>query len=309
KACFVILVRNKEIHSLRYSIQQLEDRFNHRYHYPYVILNDEPITPIFKRYLSRIVSGNITFGVVPEEHWSYPPWINQQKAAIARVKMRNIIYGGSESYRHMCRFNSGFFYRHPLMADYDYYWRVEPGVQFTCEVDYDPFVYMQERKLKYGFAISMKEIPPTVTTLWATTQQFMREHRHLIPSDNTLAWVAEPKRSTYNMCHFWSNFEIASLAFYRSPEYQAYFDYLDRAGGFFYERWGDAPVHSLAAAMFLQKDEIHWFHDIGYIHGGIANCPIDPKLNYDKCFCSPVVSSYYSSFSCTKEFEKLDPTK
>jgi hypothetical protein len=36
-----------------------------------------------------------------------------------------------------------------------------------------------------------------------------------------------------------------------------------KEGGFFYERWGDAPVHSLAAALFLKPEEIHFFQDIG----------------------------------------------
>lgn len=31
-------------------------------------------------------------------------------------------------------------------------------------------------------------------------------------------------------------------------------------------RWGDAPVHSIAAAMLLRKDEFHFFNDIGYRH-------------------------------------------
>ena len=34
----------------------------------------------------------------------------------------------------------------------------------------------------------------------------------------------------------WSNFEIADMDFFRSPEYQAFFDYLDRKGGFYFER-------------------------------------------------------------------------
>lgn len=32
--------------------------------------------------------------------------------------------------------------------------------------------------------------------------------------------------------------QIASLDFWRSDAYRAYFDFLDQAGGFFYERWG-----------------------------------------------------------------------
>lgn len=38
---------------------------------------------------------------------------------------KKVIYGHSVPYRNMCRFNSGFFFRHPLLADYDYYWRIE----------------------------------------------------------------------------------------------------------------------------------------------------------------------------------------
>jgi alpha 1,2-mannosyltransferase len=47
--------------------------------------------------------------VIPKEHWSYPEWVDLDKAAEERQKMvnENVIYGGSESYRHMCRFNSG----------------------------------------------------------------------------------------------------------------------------------------------------------------------------------------------------------
>lgn len=41
-----------------------------------------------------------------------------------------------------------------------------------------------------------------------------------------------------------------------------YFEHLDQAGGFFYERWGDAPVHSIAAALLLPKSQIHFFNDI-----------------------------------------------
>jgi len=46
----------------------------------------------------------------------------------------------------------------------------------------------------------------------------------------------------------------------------AYFEHLDKAGGFFYERWGDAPVHSIAASLFLPRSQIHFFNDIAYVH-------------------------------------------
>lgn len=40
----------------------------------------------------------------------------------------------------------------------------------------------------------------------------------------------------YNMCHFWSNFEIARLSWFRSKEYNDFFDVMDRSGGFWMER-------------------------------------------------------------------------
>lgn len=36
--------------------------------------------------------------------------------------------------------------------------------------------------------------------------------------------------------HFWTNFEIGDLRFFRSLEYQSLFDFLDRKGGFYTER-------------------------------------------------------------------------
>ena len=35
-----------------------------------------------------------------------------------------------------------------------------------------------------------------------------------------------------------------------------FFEHLDKKGGFYYERWGDAPVHSIGAALFAKKEQI-----------------------------------------------------
>ena len=107
----------------------------------------------------------------------------------------------------------------------------------------------------YGFNIMFTEHESTIPTLWDTTKKFMKENPQLIHPRNVMKKLFEGEDGGYNLCHFWSNFEIASLKFLRSDEYMKYFpDYLDQAGGFFYERWGDAPVHSLAVGMFCQRN-------------------------------------------------------
>ncbi|ODQ78436.1 glycosyltransferase family 15 protein [Babjeviella inositovora NRRL Y-12698] len=304
-ATFVSLARNSEMYQLVESIRRVEDRFNRKFHYDWVFLNDEPFSDEFKALTSSIVSGTAKYGLIPKEHWGYPDYIDQKKAKASRDKMKadNIIYGESESYRHMCRFESGFFFNHPLMLDYEWYWRVEPDVHIYCDVDYDLFKYMRENNKTYGFAISIHEFVKTIPTLWDTTKKFVEENPEVIAENNLIDFVSNDGGKSYNLCHFWSNFEIANMNFWRSDTYQKYFDYLDRSGGFFYERWGDAPVHSIAASLFLPKDQIHYFDDIGYRHGVYAQCPLNADLRYkNKCHCKPEDDFTFRGYSCGKQY-------
>ena len=139
KAAIVALARNSDRESLMKVIRNVEERFNRQHGgYDWVFLNDNEFDADFKRDTQAmlVLSGaKAHYGLIPKEHWSYPDFIDQTAAAEVRKNMSNIIYGWSESYRHMCRYNSGFLWQHPLMAQYDYYWRVEPGnVEYFCNV-------------------------------------------------------------------------------------------------------------------------------------------------------------------------------
>lgn len=143
KACYVTLVRNSELKGLLSSIKYVEDKINKNFPYPWVFLNDEAFTEEFKEAVTKAVSSEVKFGILPKEHWSYPEWINETKAADVRAEAATkYIYGGSESYRHMCRYQSGFFWRHPLLDEYDWYWRVEPEIKLYCNINYDVFQWM-----------------------------------------------------------------------------------------------------------------------------------------------------------------------
>ena len=52
-----------------------------------MFLNDEPFTDEFKRRVRGMTRGEVHFGLIPKEHWSYPSWVNQTKAAEGRKKM------------------------------------------------------------------------------------------------------------------------------------------------------------------------------------------------------------------------------
>lgn len=268
-ATLLSLVRNSELRELLPTMRQLEETWNHKYNYPWSFFNDEPFSEEFKKKTSAITKAKVYYHVIPKEHWDRPSWINddlyEESAKI--LKENNVQYWNVPSYHKMCRWNSGLFYHHPALKDFRWYWRVEPKVQFFCDVDYDVFHYMQDHNKTYGFNINLYDSPESIPTLWPETIKFLAAHPEYLHKNNAMAWLVDNERRPehnlkahgYSTCHFWSNFEIADMEFWRSPAYEDYFNHLDRAGGFFYERWGDAPVHSIALGLFEDASRIHWY--------------------------------------------------
>ncbi|KAI1100131.1 glycosyltransferase family 15 protein [Jackrogersella minutella] len=308
-ATFVSLARNSDVWEIARSIRQVEDRFNRRYNYDWVFLNDKPFDATFKKVTSSLVSGKTYYGEIPHEHWSFPEHIDQDKARKVREDMaqRKIIYGDSVSYRHMCRFESGFFFRQPLMMNYEWYWRVEPSIELYCDVHYDPFRFMAENKKKYSFVLSLYEYVETIPTLWDSVKKFMKNYPEHVVEGNSMGFLSDDGGDTYNHCHFWSNFEVGNLDWLRSKAYVDFFESLDMDGGFFYERWGDAPVHSIAAALLLKKEELHFFNDIAYYHVPFTHCPTGEKTRLDlRCHCNPKDNFDWKGYSCTARYFEVN---
>jgi mannosyltransferase len=297
-AVLVMLARNSEKDEARDTIRNIESQFNQWFHYPVLFLNNEPWDPEFIRELNQSVSGQAIFDVIPKEDWSYPSWIDPQKAqqSMAHQQKAGVWNGGKESYHHMCRFYSGTFYTLPALKPYKYYWRLEPGVRYTCAITYDPFTQMARHNKTYGFTTALWEEPNTCPSLFRAVDDFRRQSNLPVsPTWNAMldtpttfkfnpyplrklrAWLGTPHHSRagdrWNLCHYWSNFEIADLDFFRGAEYQALFHHLDRQGGFYHERWGDAPVHSLAVHLLLPPGKLHHFSDFGYHHEPFFQCP------------------------------------
>lgn len=203
-ATFVTLARNSDVWEIARSIRQVEDRFNRNYNYPWVFLNDKPFDDTFIKITTALTSGKTHYGVISEDHWSFPSWIDQEKARQVREDMaqRKIIYGDSISYRHMCRFESGFFFRQPLMNQFEYYWRVEPSVELFCDIHYDPFKKMKDEGKKYSFTISLYEYVETIPTLWDSVKKFMKARPEHIHENNMMEFVSDDGGETYNKCHF-----------------------------------------------------------------------------------------------------------
>lgn len=136
----------------------------------------------------------------------------------------------------------------------------------------DPFVKMIESNKTYGFTIAVKELRETVPNIFRYAAAYKRKNKlkskglwemfleatpeeekqaeerkqdklpeeilQTDPGENNFKEV-DPEAmegEKYNMCHFWSNFEIARLDWFRSKEYEEFFDVMDKSGGFWTER-------------------------------------------------------------------------
>lgn len=133
----------------------------------------------------------------------------------------------------------------------------------------DPFLKMIEHNKTYGFTIAVKELRETVPNIFRYASAYRRLNN--ITSQGLWEMFVEPQEPAkeepkdpnlpeeilqndlnrnrqseidpesmegekYNMCHFWSNFEIARLDWFRSKEYNDFFEMMDRSGGFWMER-------------------------------------------------------------------------
>lgn len=87
-ATFVMLARNSDLEGALSSIRSIQDRFNLRYGYPFVFLNDEDFSEDFKTRMSVLTGYTAQFGRVPPDHWNQPDFIDEEKASEARQKLK-----------------------------------------------------------------------------------------------------------------------------------------------------------------------------------------------------------------------------
>jgi mannosyltransferase len=108
-AAFVVLARNKELDGVIQSLKSIERHFNRWWHYPYVFLNDGDFDEDFIATVKNYTSAPVEFGKIDNSMWGFPDWVDHEvaKEGIRKQGDAAIMYGGMESYHHMCRFYSG----------------------------------------------------------------------------------------------------------------------------------------------------------------------------------------------------------
>ncbi|CAO3597837.1 unnamed protein product [Absidia cylindrospora] len=308
KAAFVTYTKTDvdSVLKLRSTIRDIQDRFNHHRGYPYIIFSNEVMTDEFKELVSSTTQNNVRFEHLDASWYGYPSSIDKSKAAKAREDMKHIIFGASDDYRFQARFMAGLIFRHPAMKDLDYYWRFEIGTKYLTPIDFDPFQYMKDNGKKLSFSFALYEYHDTIPSLFPAVDHYVKEYPahtiHKSEPDTLWPFIIDANSNEYNNCHFWSNFQIADLSFFKGPSYQHFFNYIDQLGGIFYERWGDPVIHTMGATVLLRKSQIHYWETIGYqVADQFTHCPLDRSI-YKSGVCRPVSNFDNQGYSCLPRF-------
>jgi len=244
-----VLSHKRNLGRLSTMLSTFEKNFNRHYHYPVVIFHED-FGEVEKKQLRESVKGmRLQFRQVG---FAVPAWLDK-----ARIPERTPCspHSSTVGYRHMNRF-LGFFAAEELSKEYEWQWRLDDDSLITEEVGYDVFRLMAENGKKYGFTNIVQDDAKCVLGLWNATREYV-DREGLEPTFFT-RWTEGAV--------FYNNFEVSHSSIWTSVAYRKFFDHVDKLGGIYYHRWGDAPIRSIGVSLFVNESEVHQFTDVAYTH-------------------------------------------
>lgn len=273
------------------TIKSFQDHFNNQYHHDWVILSTKNILSTSKPQLAAMANGeNVKFVDLGKHFFTIPSTVSATK--IKRRKPKDIPQYARDQFtrfsKQLTRFLAGSFYNlDNIWLDYDYYWKVPVGSSLGCDVNYDVFEYMNQNGIQYGWLLMQKTLPDVNTGLINHIEDYLKTSP--ITSEENVDFVSKYIQS----CSFVTEFELASLSFFKSAQYQSFFNFLDQFNGIFYQEWSENAIKTLAVSLFLPKKLVKFFSDlpVEYLTYGITNCPPNPTFYWEnKCTCDPYMT-------------------
>ena len=263
KAFIYYLIHRPAMRSLRKSIRTLHRNFNNRFRYPIVVFVEPNLDTIAdRRRIADMVPANSKSSPPPSIYvqvvrFRIPDYVNASLVPrMAGFGLRKRTIG----YRHMCRFHAGGVYEQPIVRSpgLEYGWRLDDDSVIQRPIDYDLFRVMRDGRYQYGYRKINRGWSPVDYTLWDAVDRYL----NVTPSLTPTFYRRWPK----NAARYFNNFEVSDLRVWLSPQYRDYFNFVDRLGGIYYHKWGDAAIKTIAVTLFIPRDRTHRFTGIAYSH-------------------------------------------
>ncbi|GKT57951.1 glycolipid 2-alpha-mannosyltransferase [Colletotrichum tofieldiae] len=179
RAAFVALVAEDQLDQMVASVAQLEQRFNSKYRYDWVFFSFEELSEDFKDATSNTTTGTVTYNLIPQQHWP----ISRSSDPV------HFETGLVRAAHHKRRWFAGLFAREKRLQAYDWFWMVEPGTQFMCDINVDVFRKMRARGIAYGVNEISFQPDDSSKLLWQNTKSFMAKHSDLVRPTADITWI------------------------------------------------------------------------------------------------------------------------
>lgn len=167
--------------------------------------------------------------------------------------------GFSIGYRHMCRFFAGSIFKHPIIKQYKYLWRLDTDSFIQSPITYNVFNKLKQNNSFYGYINIQNDHPGAVLNLWETSQQYFSS----IHKDHIFRY---PSIEFHKNKVFYTNFEVLDVDWFISDDYQSFFYFIDNTAGIYKYRWGDHSIRYIALNSLLSPEQLYFYDDIDYYH-------------------------------------------
>ncbi|CAF0984586.1 unnamed protein product [Rotaria sp. Silwood1] len=272
----VYLTTTNELNPLKTSLTQLSRLLSNNPR-PVVIFHEGDFdADDIQKSLSNILGNHTPLGF---ERIRFSDNANRPRSVFPRWPLK---------YFHMCRFFTLMLPNHPLLTLFTYYWRLDAhSYIFGPKPIEDPFEIMQKRHIQYAFIMANEDDDHYAVGLWSFFHEFL--DNHCLKPSIALRQTQTGWFGGYSLAIIFTNFAIANVSLFRDHSLiRAWLHAVDRNGGIYRYRWGDAPIHTLALTQFLSQNHIVRLRYFGYMHRHEYTC----ASNIERDLCKAQVKSF-----------------
>ncbi len=274
KGAIIYLTESRagSVAQLMRSLASLDAHYNCRWRAPVVIFHPaaapgqakgsagHPLTPEQQAQVREATTSTLTFAEVDFDSALLAPPLH----APAMVHRKSL------GYRQMCNFFAFHFADHAALAGFDYVLRFDGDAVLLEDVPVDLFGAMAASNWTYAWRSLACESEQVVRGL----EEAVMGHLGLTslcgrlePALTSPACASSPNASQgWSRTMYYNNFEVVRLAWLRSVEYRRLAAALTATQGVWMERWGDAPIRTLAVQLLLPRAQVHRFEEVAYYH-------------------------------------------
>ncbi|KAG2210709.1 hypothetical protein INT46_010635 [Mucor plumbeus] len=163
KAAFVAIVQEEEVYKLRNTMIELERNFNNREEYPWIIISDKIFSKKFREWITNASKAPVYFGQAPAIEWQEPYWVDIKKA---ERNMKEMVKN------------------HDINSGEKYYWKVQAGSRYSCNIPVDPFKNMKANGQKLSFALTSTENHVNLDEFNTALNTFIADNKDIIQPTN-----------------------------------------------------------------------------------------------------------------------------